>query len=108
MSGVQMLVNKIDCEIAGDFSDSVRTWQWFLELANSLSGVTVLATCKHDFPGGGFSGLVIIGESHAAIHTWPELNLAWVELATCGDKNALTEFYEGAKAYPFEVAQLRT
>jgi S-adenosylmethionine/arginine decarboxylase-like enzyme len=34
----------------------------------------------------------VIGESHAAIHTWPEHGYAWVELATCGDPGALDIF----------------
>lgn len=96
-----MLVQKFDREITGDFSDSVRTWQWFLELVNRLPAVTVLATCKHDFPGGGFSGVLIIGESHAAIHTWPEFDRAWVELATCGDGSALDVFSNEVEKYPF-------
>jgi S-adenosylmethionine/arginine decarboxylase-like enzyme len=77
--------------LRADFSDSVLVWQRFLEAINRLSGVTVLGTLKHDFPGGGFSGVAIIGESHAAIHTWPETNYAFAELATCGDPLALDE-----------------
>ena len=34
----------------------------------------------------GVSGVVIISESHLAIHTWPELGYAAVDLFTCGDK----------------------
>jgi S-adenosylmethionine/arginine decarboxylase-like enzyme len=40
------------------------------------------------------TGLVVIGESHAAIHTWPERGYAWAELATCGDPAALDRFSE--------------
>jgi S-adenosylmethionine/arginine decarboxylase-like enzyme len=76
----------------GDFSDAVQVWQDFIYHVSSLPGVTVLGTLKHDFPGGGLSGLILLGESHAAIHTWPEENLAWIELATCGDPAALDLF----------------
>lgn len=86
------LVNSIAVELEGDFTDGVCIWHYFLEVVNALPYVTVLATCKHDFPNGGFSGVVIIGESHAAIHTWPEFNRAWVELVTCGDIRALEVF----------------
>jgi len=86
------LVRTTNLTLKGNFADSVSIWQRFLEVVNSLTGITVLATCKHDFPNGGFSGVVIIGESHAAIHTWPEWATAWVELATCGDPVALDEF----------------
>jgi S-adenosylmethionine/arginine decarboxylase-like enzyme len=79
-------------ELHGDFTDPVAVWHWFLEAVNQVPGITVLATLKHDFPGGGFTGVVIVGESHAAIHTWPELHYAWVELATCGDPKSLDVF----------------
>jgi S-adenosylmethionine decarboxylase len=86
------LVKQISFEIDGNFSDPVSVWQKFLEALNVVKGITILATLKHDFPGGGVSGIVIIGESHAAIHTWPEKNRAWVELVTCGDPASLTSF----------------
>ena len=85
-------IHVINLWLEGDFSDPVFTWHNFLELVNSLTYVTILATLKHDFPGGGMSGVIIIGESHAAIHTWPEEGKAWVELATCGDPKALEQF----------------
>ena len=88
------LVKTVEVELTGDFTDSVVVWQGFLECVNSLPDITVLATLKHDFPGGGFSGVVIIGESHAAIHTWPELGKAWAALATCGDGGALSVFVD--------------
>jgi S-adenosylmethionine decarboxylase proenzyme len=31
------------------------------------------------------SGVVIISESHLAIHTWPEYGYAAIDLFTCGD-----------------------
>lgn len=66
-------------------------WQRFLEVVNKL-GVTVVNSTYHVFPGGGFTGLVLIAESHAAIHTWPEKNYAWCELATCGDPQVCNVF----------------
>src|SRR4051812_7432542 len=79
-------------EIEGDFRCPVAAWQWFLEKINAVRRVTILAAHKHDFPGGGMTGVVILGESHAAIHTWPEMDRAWVELATCGDPASLDDF----------------
>lgn len=64
--------------------DGVSVWHDFLECIGKLS-VTVLSTAKHDFPGGGLTGIVLIAESHLAIHTWPEDNYMWIELATCGN-----------------------
>ena len=49
-------------------------------------GATVVQKCFHMFNPYGVSGVVIISESHLAIHTWPELGYAAVDLFTCGDK----------------------
>lgn len=78
--------------IDGDFYDPVYVWQWFLDVVNRLPGVTVLGSIKHEFPGSGFSGLILLGESHAAIHTFPEHDKAWIELATCGDPASIEIF----------------
>lgn len=89
------LVHTAQAEVEGGFSDPVTVWQAFLELVNELPLTTVLATAHHQFPGGGLSGIVIVGESHAAIHTWPELGLAWAELATCSGTEPLAVFLQG-------------
>lgn len=49
-------------------------------------GATIVQKCFHMFNPHGVSGVVIISESHLAIHTWPELGYAAVDLFTCGDK----------------------
>jgi S-adenosylmethionine decarboxylase len=46
---------------------------------------TVLDTSFHEFKPFGVSGVVVIAESHFAIHTWPEYRYAAVDIFTCGD-----------------------
>ena len=48
-------------------------------------GATVIERKFHMFSPYGVSGVVIISESHLAIHTWPEFGYAAVDLFTCGD-----------------------
>lgn len=48
-------------------------------------GATIVQKCFHMFSPYGVSGVVIISESHFAIHTWPELGYAAVDLFTCGN-----------------------
>lgn len=40
----------------------------------------------HKFNPQGVSGVVVIAESHLAIHTWPEFGYAAVDIYTCGEK----------------------
>jgi S-adenosylmethionine decarboxylase proenzyme len=54
--------------------------------AASRSGATVLDTSFHYFSPQGVSGVVVIAESHLAIHTWPEYDYAAVDIFTCGTR----------------------
>lgn len=49
------------------------------------AGATVINSSFHHFSPFGVSGVVVIQESHLAIHTWPEYGYAAVDLFTCGD-----------------------
>lgn len=60
-------------------------------------GATIVQKCFHMFNPYGVSGVVIIAESHLAIHTWPELGYAAVDLFTCGDKCDSKVSYEYLK-----------
>ncbi len=48
-------------------------------------GATIIQSAFHRFEPHGVSGVVVIAESHLAIHTWPEYRYASVDLYTCGD-----------------------
>ena len=50
------------------------------------AGAEVREVAFHRFSPQGVSGMVIISESHLAIHTWPELGYAAVDVFTCGDE----------------------
>lgn len=50
------------------------------------AGAEVRETAFHRFSPQGVSGVVVISESHIAIHTWPELGYAAVDVFTCGER----------------------
>ena len=56
-----------------------------IEAAN-VCGASVLHSSFHHFSPQGVSGVVLITESHIAIHTWPEYEYAAVDIFTCGKK----------------------
>ncbi len=49
------------------------------------ANATIISHNFHKFSPYGVSGMVVIAESHVAIHTWPEYNYAAVDIFTCGD-----------------------
>ncbi|MEC8052376.1 MAG: polyamine aminopropyltransferase, partial [Myxococcota bacterium] len=70
-----------DSEILGDASLLEKA----VVKAAKDAGATVLNSTFHQFAPVGTSGVVVIQESHLAIHTWPEFQYAAVDLFTCGD-----------------------
>ena len=58
--------------------------------AAKSAGATVVESVFHRFSPHGLSGVVIIAESHLAIHTWPEHSYASVDVFTCTSES-LTE-----------------
>ncbi len=49
------------------------------------AGAEIREVAFHKFSPQGVSGVVVISESHLAIHTWPELGYAALDIFTCGD-----------------------
>jgi spermidine synthase len=60
--------------------------------AAQVAGATVINSTFHHFSPFGVSGVVVIQESHLAIHTWPEYGYAAVDLFTCGEMDAWISF----------------
>jgi spermidine synthase len=47
------------------------------------SGLTVMDASFHQFEGSGFTGTVVLAESHLAIHTWPERQGLTLDVYVC-------------------------
>lgn len=82
--GRHLLVEYYDCDV--EILDSVEEIRDAMVKAAELSGATVINDTFHHFNPFGVSGVVVIAESHLAIHTWPEHKFAAVDLFTCGDE----------------------
>lgn len=68
-----------------------------MEEAAKRSGATIVDEVFHLFNPHGVSGVVVIAESHLAIHTWPEYGYAAVDLFTCGEEVDPWQAYEFLK-----------
>ncbi|NBU92683.1 MAG: polyamine aminopropyltransferase [Flavobacteriia bacterium] len=71
---------------------------------------TVINSTFHHFSPYGVSGVVVIQESHLAIHTWPEYGYAAVDVFTCGEMNAWIAFdylKESFKAKSYSALEMK-
>ncbi len=80
--GHQMMVEFYDCDKS--VLDDVESIGQAMVDAAVESGATIVEKVFHRFSPYGVSGVVVIAESHLAIHTWPEYGYAAVDLFTCG------------------------
>jgi S-adenosylmethionine decarboxylase len=61
--------------IARGFSDALRG-----------AGATIVLESRHAFEGGGLTCVLILQESHAVVHTWPETGTVNVDIFSCSSR----------------------
>ncbi|HXG87447.1 MAG TPA: adenosylmethionine decarboxylase [Vicinamibacterales bacterium] len=50
------------------------------------AGATVVQALSHNFPGAGLTCVLILAESHAVLHTWPETGTVNIDIFSCSTK----------------------
>lgn len=65
--------------------DNVKEVEKIMVDAALAAGAEIREVAFHKFSPQGVSGVVVISESHLAIHTWPELGYAAIDVFTCGE-----------------------
>ena len=66
--------------------DDVEALEYHVEKAIRACGFKPLGKVSHKFEPQGASVVILLEESHASIHTYPEHGLAFVDIFTCGEK----------------------
>lgn len=91
-NGRHLILDLYDCD--SGLLDDYEELQRLLEVALQMAGANILKIVGEKFDPQGVTILALLSESHASIHTWPELGYAAVDLYTCGDK---TETHKAAE-----------
>ncbi len=81
--GQHILAEFYECDT--DAINDVRMVEETLLRAAKEARATVIGSSFHLFEPHGVSGVVVISESHLAIHSWPEYAYAAVDIFTCGE-----------------------
>jgi S-adenosylmethionine decarboxylase len=95
MQGLHLTADLRGCNSAlAVMVDVVALRQLCLQ-AVAQAGLTAVAELFHRFPApGGITGVVLLAESHLAVHTWPEMAAVTVDVYVCnlhGDNSAKAE-----------------
>jgi S-adenosylmethionine decarboxylase len=91
-NGRHLILDLYDCDpgILDDYEELQR----LLEASLVMAKANILRIIGEKFNPQGVTLLALLAESHASIHTWPEIGYAAVDLYTCGDK---TETHKAAE-----------
>lgn len=111
--GRQILVEYYNCD--PDVLNDVMLIETSMVAAAKKAEATVINSTFHHFSPFGVSGVVVIQESHLAIHTWPDYGYAAVDIFTCGETvdpwicyNFLKEAFKSGYASAMELLRGQT
>ncbi len=65
--------------------ESMKKWEEILWQAAKAAKSAPLKISMQKFEPQGITGVVILEESHIAIHTWPEKEYVAIDIFTCGE-----------------------
>ncbi len=106
--GIHYLAEFFDCDRT-KIDDAAFLEQAMID-ATKLSGATIIQPLFHQFSPHGVSGVIVIAESHFAIHTWPEHGYTAVDLFSCSNfdyKAALNHIRITIRAKHHTITQVR-
>jgi S-adenosylmethionine decarboxylase len=87
--GQHLLLNLADCQIDLDDIDLVK--RDFIVALDAI-GAHILGQLEHKFQPCGVSIVLLLSESHASIHTYPEYRACFIDLFTCGRQIRIDPF----------------
>lgn len=80
--GFQWLGDLYGCQADTLHADVTTLQQACVQLV-ATSGLTIVGEQFHQFEPVGVTGVVLLAESHLAIHTWPERGFVSIDLYVC-------------------------
>ncbi|MBU2513310.1 adenosylmethionine decarboxylase [bacterium] len=81
--GTQLIVELYECNHS--ILDNLNQIEATMLAAAKAANATIINHYFHKFSPCGVSGVIVIAESHIAIHTWPEHGYCAIDIFTCGN-----------------------
>ncbi|MGE0310146.1 MAG: polyamine aminopropyltransferase [Lautropia sp.] len=83
MQGLHLTADLYGCQCDPALLTDADPLTAFCRRAIGESGLTVVGEQFHSFDPGGVTGVVLLAESHLALHTWPELGGVTLDVYVC-------------------------
>jgi S-adenosylmethionine decarboxylase len=95
MHGLHLTADLRDCPADSALMTEPARLRAVCLAAVAVAGLQPVGECFHRFPApGGVTGVVLLAESHLAVHTWPELAAVTLDVYVCnlhGDNSERAE-----------------
>ena len=114
MQGLHLTADLHDCCCAPDLLVQATELATLCRRHTEAAGLTVVNEIWHGFPGmneqaGGVTGVLLLAESHLAIHTWPEQRAVTLDVYVCNfgaDNSARAHALMGALMPAFMATRI--
>lgn len=107
--GLHLIIELFHCDRT-ILNDQTSLENYLLD-AVRLSGASAIQPFFHQFSPHGISGIVLIAESHFAVHTWPEYGYCALDIFTCGEQikahEALVFLREKLRAESVSIMEIK-
>lgn len=88
--GRHMIAQYYDCDM--DALNNIQKLKEVMKIATQASGAQILQSVEHSFDPAGFTMVLLLSESHASIHTYPEHRSCFIDFFTCGHHCSAEKF----------------
>jgi len=99
LAGCSRLAGLAPEEVTSAFADALKG-----------AGATVVQSMSHHFPGAGQTCVLILAESHAVLHTWPETGTVNLDIFSCSARLqshvAITQLQESFGADSVSIQEI--
>ena len=89
--GCHLLLNFSQCQVDLNNLEQIKH---DLMVAVDAVGATIVAHLSHRFTPQGVSVILMLSESHASVHTYPEHGSCFLDIFTCGSNLQVEKFGE--------------
>lgn len=89
--GIHLIADFFQCD--NSVINSLESVKNIMIESVKISGAEIVEPFFHRFSPHGISGIIVVAESHFAIHTWPEHSAAAVDIFSCGEFDYMAALY---------------
>lgn len=104
--GRELLLDLFDCKSAS-LNDTSLLERILLDAAQ-FARFDVVGRMAHQFPHQGITLVLILGQSHATLHTWPESRFAALDVYVCDESRETCAALETIRDHLIQILEPRS